>query len=115
MHGTGHLGRKALEVQIIKLPSESQIWARGKLQRKNLGVSPLYSPWILSYYKIKNPSPKDADFYFEIKRAHSLKVRPCLEYYSLALKNAINRTVENTLKDYPLVGPPGFEPGTYRL
>ncbi len=57
----------------------------------------------------------NVDFDFEIKRAHSLKVRPCLENYSLALKNAINRTIENTLKDYPLVGPPGFEPGTYRL
>jgi len=39
-----------LEVQIIKLPSESQVWARGKLQRRNLGISLLYSPWILSYY-----------------------------------------------------------------
>jgi hypothetical protein len=38
-----------------------------------------------------------------------------LEYYRLVLKNTINRTIENTLKDYPLVGPPGFEPGTYRL
>jgi hypothetical protein len=65
---------------------------------------------------IEDPAKRGGvDLYFEIKRAHSLKVRPCLEYYILALKNAINRTIENTLKDYPLVGPPGFEPGTYRL
>jgi len=50
--------------------------------------------------KIKNPSSEGLVFNYEIKRAHSLKVRPCLEYYSLAWKNAINRIIDNTLKDY---------------
>jgi len=50
---------------------------------------------------IEDPAKRGGvDSYFEIKRAHSLKVRPCLEYYSLAWKNAINRIIDNTLKDY---------------
>ncbi|OPX37603.1 MAG: hypothetical protein B1H12_04525 [Desulfobacteraceae bacterium 4484_190.2] len=44
MHGTGHLRCNALKAQIIKLPTESQVWARGKLQIRNLGVSLLNLP-----------------------------------------------------------------------
>jgi hypothetical protein len=71
----------------VSRPNEAQISLYGDetVNHKNIILRAIYVPLCLRINpKIKNPSPEDVDFCFEIKRAHSLKVRPCLEYYSLA-------------------------------